>query len=148
MSNESLWRELQEKEQEEDYLYKQNLAMKELRKAQPKPVDVAKAMERYNREIKPVFERRKRALTSKAYRLWLKATGNWKGMEAKDVELVNPTKGLGMIENSFQDKLAEIQANPEAFRHLMRNGEKVAPVHAERKTHVEPKLADEPRDET
>lgn len=147
MSNESLWRELQEKEQEEDYLYRQNLAMKELRKAQPKPVDVAKAMERFNKEIKPVFERRKRALSSKAYRLWLKATGNWKGMEAKDVELVNPTKGLGMIGNSFQEKLAEIQADPQAFRHLMRNGEHVSPVQAERKTRVEPKLGGEPRDD-
>jgi AAA+ ATPase superfamily predicted ATPase len=148
VSNESLWRELQDREQEEDHLYKQNLAMRELRKAQPKPVDVEKAMKRYNEEIKPVLERRKRALTSKAYRLWLKATGNWKGMEVKDVDLINPTKGLTMIGNSFQEKLAEIQADPEAFRHLMRNSERVSPVKAERKDHVEPRLSEEPRDET
>jgi hypothetical protein len=134
VTNEDLYRELRQKEMEEDALYRQNQAPKAMRNVEPPKVDFDKAMKRYNEEIKPVFERRKRAQTSLAYRLFLKATGNWKGMEAKDVELVNPTRGLVMTGPTMDEMRAMIAADPKAYRHLMKNAPAVQSVPAEHRS--------------
>lgn len=108
MSHEDLWKDLKAKEEMEDRLHDQELASKPTRGFVPKGVDHAKAMRAFETEIAPVFARRKRAQTSRAYRLFLKATGQWKGMEAKDVELVNPTRGFvftGPTEEEIRDQL-------------------------------------------
>jgi hypothetical protein len=97
MSHENLWRELQAKEQRDDSLYDQELTGKATKGFVLKPIDRDKAMHLVKTEIAPVFARRKRAMSSKAYRLFLKVTGQWKGMDPKDVELVNPTKGFAMV---------------------------------------------------
>lgn len=97
MSHEDLWKDLQAKEEMEDRLHGQELASKPTRGFVPKPIDHGKAMHLVKTEIAPVFARRKRAMSSKAYRLFLKVTGQWKGMEPGDVELVNPTKGFAMV---------------------------------------------------
>ena len=97
-NDENLYRELADKEQFEDQAYEQELAAKQLGKFQPPKIDSAAAMKRFNEDFAPVFARRKKALTSKSYRLWLKMTGQWKGMEVGDVEVVNPTSGMVPIE--------------------------------------------------
>lgn len=148
MSNEHLLRELRESEEAEDHRNRQTLAPRALGAFKPREVDHAKAMHLYNTEIKPVMDRRKKALTSKAYRLFLKMTGNWKGMEAKDVELVNPTKGLTATGLTDDEIRAEIARNPKGFKEAAGMIPEVHPVHAERRTGIEPRLADEPRDET
>ena len=145
MSDEHLWRELQEKEQEEDYRYKQNLAPKILFKVTPKEVDHNAAMRRYEQEIAPVLARRQKARTSKAYRLYLKATGQWTDLDA--AEVVDKSKHFTQVGPTVEDIVKEVQANPAAYKHLAKTGEKVTPVIATHRK-IEPKLADEPRDET
>ena len=137
MSDEHLYRELVEREREDDVRYGQNRARDEIRKFTPKPVDHNRAMHLYETEIKPVFDRRRRAMSSVAYRLFLKATGQWKGMEAKDVELVNPTKGLVTTGPSVDEMLEKIKKDPKAYRHLQRNAPPVHAVNAARKTPAE-----------
>ena len=147
MSDEHLYRELQEQEREDDVRFRQNRSMDALRGFQPKPVDMSAAMQRYAKEFAPVFERRRRAMTSKAYRIWLKATGQWKGMEVGDVEVVDPSKGLKLVGPTIEDVQREIAANPAKFKHLIRNAPKVSPVAAAHRK-LEPKLSDEPRDDS
>ena len=136
--NEHLYRELLDSEEAEDARNKQNLAPKALGSFKPKAVDHDKAMKLYKTEIAPVFERRRRALSSKAYRLFLKATGQWKGMDAKDVEMVDPTRGPVPTGLSESEILEEIARDPTKFK----TGNLAAPptghVAAERRT-IEPK---------
>ena len=145
MSNEHLYKELRDQEMEDDARFKQNRAMDELRKAPQKPIDHEAAMKRFNEDFAPVFARRERARTSRAYRLFLKATGQWKGMDAGSVEVVDPSKGLVLIGPTVEDVQKEIAANPAAYKHLSKSAPQVAHVQAERRT-IEPKLANEPRD--
>jgi hypothetical protein len=147
MSDEHLYKELMESERREDALYRQNLAPKAMGTFKPKVVDHAAAMKRYAEDFAPMYARRERARTSRAYRLWLKATGQWKGMEAGDVEVVDPTKGLKLVGPTIEDVQKEIAANPKAFRHLAKMAPQISHVGAERRG-IEPKLADEPRDDT
>lgn len=147
MSDEHLLRELRESEEREDHLNKQNLAPKALGAFKPREIDHAKAMDRFNKEIAPVIARRKLAVTSKAYRLLLKLTGNWKGMEEGDVELVNPNRGFIQTGPTDDDLRAQITANPNAFKHLMRSAPQVQQVAAQHRG-IEPRLAEEPRDES
>lgn len=148
MSDEHLYRELMESEQREDALYRQNLAPKAVRNFTPKEIDHAKAALLAKTEIAPVFARRKRAQTSVAYRLFLKATGQWKGMEAKDVELVNPTRGFVMTGPTDDEIRALIATDPKAVRQGAALIPAVQPVNAERKTRIEPMLGMEARDES
>jgi hypothetical protein len=131
---------------EDDARFKQNRAMDELRKAPQKPIDHKAAMERFDKEFAPVFARRRKAMTSRAYRLYLKATGQWKGMEVGDVEVVDPSKGLVLVGPTVEDVQREIAANPAAYKHLSKSAPQVGHVQVERRT-IEPKLANEPRDD-
>jgi hypothetical protein len=148
MSHEHLYRELLESERIEDHQNRQNLAMKELGKVALKPVDHAQAMKRFEAEWAPVFRARERARTSRAYRIWLKATGQWKGMEPGDVEVIDPSKGLKLVGPTIEDVQREIAANPAAFKHLAKQAPQVGHVAAERRTSIEPKLNGEPRDDS
>jgi hypothetical protein len=148
MSDEHLYRELLESEQREDALYRQNLAPKAIRNFQPKDIDHDKAALLAKTEIAPVFARRKRAMTSAAYRMFLKATGQWKGMEARDVELVNPTRGFMMTGKTDDEIRALIAKDPKAAREGAALIPAVQPVNAERKTRIEPRLNGEARDES
>ena len=95
-------------------------------------LDYNAAMKRFEQDFKPVFERRERARTSKAYRLFLKATGQWTDMDA--AEAINPTKGL-VPDGLTPEQLAkEIQQNPEAYKHLAKAAPRVTPVAAEHRT--------------
>ena len=144
-SNEHLYRELREREEEEDLAYRQNRAPDALRSFTPKPVDHDAAMKRFKEDFEPVFRRREKARTSLAYRLFLKATGQWKGMDVGDVEVVNPSAGLVLIGPTVEDVQREIAANPSAFKHLAKSAPAISHVQAERRV-LEPKLAKEPRD--
>ena len=144
-SNEHLYRELREREEEEDLAYRQNRAPDALRSFTPKPVDHDAAMKRFREDFEPVFRRREKARTSLAYRLFLKATGQWKGMDVGDVEVVNPSAGLVLIGPTVEDVQREIAANPSAFKHLAKSAPAISHVQAERRV-LEPKLAKEPRD--
>jgi hypothetical protein len=144
VSNESLWNELREREEQEDARYKQNLAMKEVAKVKPKPVDYNAAMKRFNDEIKPVIERREKARTSKAYRLFLKVTGQWTDLDA--AEAISPTKGLVSAGQTPEELAHEIQQNPDAFKHLSKTAPKITPVAADHRI-ISPKVGG-PRDDS
>jgi hypothetical protein len=132
MSDEHLWREMKEQEMADDARYRQNLAPQQIGKLKEKPIDYNAAMKRFEQDFKPVFERRERARTSKAYRLFLKATGQWTDMDA--AEAINPTKGL-VPDGLTPEQLAkEIQQNPEAYKHLAKAAPRVTPVTAEHRT--------------
>ena len=144
MSDEHLYRELREQEQEEDARYRQNIAPQIVNKFKPKEVDYNAAMARFEKDFKTVFERRERARTSKAYRLFLKATGQWTDLDA--AEVINPTKGL-VVDGITPDELAkQVQQNPDAFKHLAKSAPKVQQVEARRRT-ITPKL-EGPKDDS
>jgi hypothetical protein len=147
MNNEHLWRELSDAEREDDARFRQNRAMDELRKAAPKPIDHDAAIARFHQDFEPMFRRREKARTSLAYRLFLKATGQWQQMDPGSVEVVNTSKGLVLVGPSVEDVQKEIAANPAAYKHLAKSAPQVGHVQAERRT-IEPKLANEPRDDT
>lgn len=140
MSDESLYRELQEQEREEDERYRQNQAPKELGKVKPKPVDYNAAMKRFEQDFKPVFARREKARTSKAYQLFLKVTGRWTDLDA--AEAIAPDKGF-KITGETPDELAKrIQQDPDAFRHLAKSAPKVTPVEVSRRD-IQPKWGED-----
>jgi hypothetical protein len=148
MSHEDLRRDLEEREREDDARYRQIQAPKVLGAFKDPPkVDHDRAMARFKDEIAPVFERRKRAMTSAAYRLFLKATGQWKGMEAKDVQLVNPTRGLMMTGPTDDEIRALIAADPKAVKKGAALIPIVQAVNAQRRTRIEPILGGEARDD-
>jgi hypothetical protein len=113
MSDEHLYEELLASERAEDKNYGQQLTRKALGTFKPKPIDHAAAVRRYEKDFKPMYERRKKARSSKAYRLWLKMTGQWKGMEPEDVEMVKPTRHfecVGPTEEEIRKKIMEGKA--------------------------------------
>ena len=141
MSDEHLWRELREQEQEEDARYRQNQAPQIVNKVQPKPVDYNDAMKRFEREVKPVLARREKARTSKAYRLFLKATGQWTDLDA--AEAINPTKGLTPDGMTAEELAKQVQQNPEAYKHLTVAGlPKAEPKQVELRT-IQPKWGED-----
>lgn len=142
-SNEDLYREIQSQEEEDDMRFRQNQAPKELKKLPRKDVDYNAAVERFKRDFAPVFKRRELARTSVAYRLWLKATGQWKDLDGAKV--VDPSKGLVLEGPDVDAMQKEIAANPDAFRHLAKTAPKVMSVQAEHRR-IEPMLGDEPKD--
>lgn len=149
MNNEDLYREIQSQEEEDDHRFKQNQAPKELKKLPRKEPDYLVADARFQKDFVPVFEARRRVLaglppTSNPFRnAWLKMTGQDK---IPDVEVVDPTKGLVLHGPTVDDVAKEIAANPEAYRHLAKVAPSVQPTQAERRS-IEPKLANEPRDD-
>ena len=146
MSHENLWRELQAKEQRDDSLYDQELTGKATKGFVLKPLDRDKAMHLVKTEIAPVFARRKRAMSSKAYRLFLKVTGQWKGMEPADVELVNPTRGPVATGLTEAEILEQIAKDPTKFKTGSIAAPPVSPVNAERRN-IEPRIKGEVRDD-
>lgn len=123
-----------EQEEADDRRFEQARGMDPIRGVERKPVDPNVAAARYQKEIAPVLARRERAKNSRAYRLFLKATGQWKGMEAGDVEEVHPSKGLVMTGPSLEEVQKAIADNPAAFKDLIRSPVEVRPVEAKRKT--------------
>ena len=130
--HESLYREMAERERDEDRRYLQNLAPK-IVKVTPKPVDYNAALRRFNEDFKPMFGRREKARTSKAYRLFLKATGQWPKEGLDGAEVVSPTKGLKQEGPTVDEVRDAIAANPSAFKDLMKMPETVTPRQAERR---------------
>jgi len=141
MSDEHLYRELKEQELEEDARYRQNQAPKIIERVKPKPVDYNAALRRFEREIKPVLERREKARTSKAYRLFLKVTGQWTDLDA--AEAVSPTKGLTTTGMTVDELARQVQQDPEGYKHLAKTGlPKADPVPAERRV-IQPKWGED-----
>jgi hypothetical protein len=145
-SNDDLYREMVDRDEADDARYRQSLAGKEASKVKP-VVDYEKAQRRFEREIAPVFGRRAKARNNPIYRAFLKATGQWKGMDEGDVKLVDPSKGLVLEGPSVDEMQQRIAANPEAFKELAKRAPSVTPVSAERRSGVEPRLANEPRED-
>jgi hypothetical protein len=81
MSHEDLYREIQSQEEEDDARFRQNQAMREIKKVPRKEPDYVAAEQRYKKDFLPVFEARQRVLnglppTSNPFRnAWLKITG-------------------------------------------------------------------------
>lgn len=146
MSDEHLYRDLLDSEEREDNMNRQNLASKALGSFKPKTVDFDRAMILYETEIKPVLERRRKAMTSRAYRLFLKATGQWKGMDPADVELVNPTRGPVATGLTEAEILEQIAKDPTKFKTGSIAAPPVSPVNAERRN-IEPRIKGEVRDD-
>jgi hypothetical protein len=98
------------------------------------------AEQRYELEIKPVLEARRRIAaglptTDNRWRnWWLKITGQDKIEELPESEIVDPTDSFAHIGPSEADVVKEIVENPDKFQHLARKPEKVKPVKAVRKT--------------
>ena len=83
MNNEDLYRQMVEQEREDDLRYQQSLAAKNVKVARREP-DAMKAIARYNRDFKPVFEARQRVRNGRGPTgnpikdAWLKMTGQIK----------------------------------------------------------------------
>jgi hypothetical protein len=146
MSNENLWQEFQEKEREDDARYRQRLGNREIQKFTPKSVDYDAAIKRFNDEIAPVFAMRKKALRSKVLRERLRKSGDLAALYLDPKEIVNPTKGLVCIGPTEQDIIKKIRKNPKLVTRSRLRIPQVSRVVAERRT-IEPRLADEPRDD-
>ena len=136
-SNEDLYREMAEQEEEEDQRYKQLLAQSQIRRVQPNDPDYRKAQERYEREIRPVLETRARIIDGKpatgnpVRNAWLRITGQDKIVPPE--KIVEPSKGLVLEGPSIAEVQKEIAANPDKFRHLTRKAPDVRPTEAKRK---------------
>ena len=75
-SHEQLYHDLQEKEREDDFRYRQNRAPDALRSFTPKPVDYVAAMKRYTEEFAPVFAARRKVAKSKVFREKMRQSGD------------------------------------------------------------------------
>lgn len=138
-SNEDLYQQMLEEEAEYNEQASRNL--KVARGGQPPPqreVNHAVARERYNRDVRPVIERIKRAEAGKpitrnpVYNAWLKLTGQDK---VPMPEVVDPVFGLAKQTGmTVEEVRAEILAHPELYPDLSRKAPKVQVVPAVRKT--------------
>ncbi len=148
MSQEDLYREIQSQEEADDAHYRQNQAMREIKKLPRKEPDYGAAQVRYNEELAPVFEARRRVLaglppTKNAFKnAWLKITGQDK---IPEVEAIDPSKGLVLQGPTVEDVQKEIAANPAAYAHLAKVAPRVGQVQAEHRR-IEARLADEPKE--
>lgn len=136
---EDLYREILEQESRDDQRYRQNLAMREVKKITPKPIDTRTAKQRYEEEIRPVLEARQRVRTGHAptrnplVNLMLRITGRDKLPEIAPQDIVEPSKGLVIDGPTIADVQKAIAENPEAFRDLARTPEEVRKVDAKRR---------------
>ena len=145
-SHEQLYHDLQEKEREDDFRYRQNRAPDALRSFTPKPVDYVAAMKRYTEEFAPVFAARRKVAKSKVFREKMRQSGDLKDMELDPKQIVDPTKGLVSIGPTAEEIAKQIAKNPKAFRHLRKMGIPVQKVNAKHRV-IEPRLGG-PRDDS
>ena len=147
MRDEHLYQQIVDQEREDDYRYRQNLAGKELAKFTPKAVDTKAAMERFEKDFAPVFAARRKVGRSKVFREKMRLSGDLKDMELNPKEIVDPDRGIVTVGPTAEQIVKQIAKNPKAYRHLMKKGPKVHHVGAQRRE-IEPKLANEPRDDS
>lgn len=138
MNNEDLYRQMVEQEREDDLRYQQSLAAKNVKVARREP-DAMKAIARYNRDFKPVFEARQRVRNGRGPTgnpikdAWLKMTGQIKLPEAAPEEIIAPNNGFALSGKTIAEVQKEIADNPDKYADLRRAAPKVSPVAAERK---------------
>lgn len=136
---EDLYRELAEQEEEDDMRYHQARGGKEMKKIIPKQPDPVAAQKRYDEEIKPVLEARRRVQeglppTDNPLRnAWLKITGQDKIVERPGFQIVEPSKGLVLDGPTVDEVQKEIAANPEKYPHLQKHAPTVRPVMASKR---------------
>ena len=128
MSDEALYRQMREEDEADEARMRQNVAPEPVRKKAAAQVDYTAALKRFEQDFKPVFERRKKARTSKAYRIFLKAIGAWPKEGLDGAEVVEPTKGLKLTGPTPEEIAYAIQENPEAYKHLAKTAPKITPV--------------------
>ena len=96
-NHEDLYRELQAQETHDDELYEQQYAKKAAKKVPQVAVDSNAAAKRYNEEILPVIQARRRVAqglpptNNPIKNLILKVTNKDKFTELSDIEIVEPT---------------------------------------------------------
>ena len=146
MSDENLWRELQEKEREDDARYRQRLADHTVGKFVPKPVDFDTAMKRYEEEILPVFQLRNKAFRSKVLRERLRKSGDLAALYLDPKEIADPSRGMVMVGPTDTEIIKKIRRNPKLVQKGRLRAPKVSRVAAEHRI-ILPRLADEPRDD-
>lgn len=137
---EDLYREMSEQERRDDKRFGQDQAMKEISKVKPREPDADKAMERYQREIAPVFEARRRIAKglpptrNPIVNLYLRLTGQDHIEELPESEIIPPSKGLVICGPTLEEVQKAIAADPKRFHDLTRAAPEVRPVQARRKT--------------
>jgi len=96
-NHEDLYRELQSQEAQDDELYEQQYAKKAAKKVPQVVINSKAAAERYNKEILPVLQTRRRLAqglpptNNPIKNLILKVTNKDKLTELSDIEIVEPT---------------------------------------------------------
>ena len=137
MSSEDLYREMLEREDEDDRRFKQRRAALDSHPVTVRRPNELISIARYNREIAPVIEARARisaglpATRNPLTNAWLKLTGRDK---LKPADPVDPSKGFVMTGPTATEVQAMIIANPEKFKDLKRKAVDVTPRGAKRKT--------------
>ena len=137
MSSEDLYREMLDREDEDDRRFKQRRAALDSHPVTVRRPNELISIDRYNREIAPVIEARARisaglpATRNPITNAWLKLTGRDR---LKDAEAVDPSKGFTLAGPTTAQVQAEIAANPERFSHLKRKGIEVTRKGAKRRT--------------
>ena len=139
-SNEDLYREIREQEEADDHRYRQQQAMREIAKVPRKPVNPLAAQNRYQEEIAPVLEARRRVAAGQSptrnplVNLMLKITGRDKLPELPKEQIVEPSKGLVIDGPTIAEAQKAIAENPMAFRDLSREPEEARKVEAKRRS--------------
>ena len=96
-NHEDLYRDLQEQEAMDDEIYNQTYAKKEVKKFKEAQIDSKAAAKRYNDEILPVIQARRRVAqglpptNNPIKNLIIKVRGDAKLTELSDQEIVTPT---------------------------------------------------------
>jgi len=139
-TNEDLYREIEEEETADDIRFNQRRAKDAIKAVKRKEPNAAIALQRYEREIKPVLEARKRIedglppTDNPIRNAWLRLTGQDRIVEREGFAIVEPSKGLVLEGPSVEEVAKEIAANPEKFKHLSRQAPQVQKVEAQRRT--------------
>jgi len=134
MSDEHLWKELQEQERADDVRYHQNRSADALRGFTPKTIDHNAAIERYERDFVPMFAARRKVMRSKVFREKMRQSGDLKDMDLAPKDIVDPTRGMVSVGPTVEQIIRQIAKNPKAYRHLMKKSPKVGAVNAVRRT--------------
>lgn len=138
-SNEDLYREMLEQEAEDDRRYKQTQASKQMERVSPKRPNPQDARKRYQDEIAPVLEARRRVASGQAptrnplVNLLLKIKGEDKLPELPSDQIIEPSKGLVIDGPTIEEVQKVIAENPEAFRDLARSPVETRKVEAQRR---------------
>lgn len=137
--DEDLYREIEEQEDEDDSRYKQKYKMRELGKTPKREPDPVKAIKRFNEEIAPVLEARRRVQeglppTTNPFRnFYLKLTGQDQIVERPGFQMVEPSRGLVLDGPTVEEVQKQIAENPGAYKHLAKSAPEVQRIEAKRK---------------